>query len=44
MFSFCCFVSFSADGSISTISGSAMAKDPTEPAKLLVSFFESKNP
>ncbi|KAE8290723.1 Apolipoprotein D [Larimichthys crocea] len=33
-----------ADGSISTISGSAMAKDPTEPAKLLVSFFENSPP
>lgn len=32
----------SADGTISTISGSAMSKDPSEPAKLLVSFFESK--
>ncbi|TKS79604.1 Apolipoprotein D [Collichthys lucidus] len=33
-----------ADGSISTISGTAMAKDPTEPAKLLVSFFENSPP
>lgn len=35
---------FSADGTIDSISGSAMAKDPSEPAKLLVSFFEGKNP
>lgn len=33
---------FSADGTTETISGTAMAKDPSEPAKLLVSFFESK--
>ena len=37
-------VSFSADGTINSISGSAMAKNPSEPAKLLVSFFESKDP
>ncbi|XP_030017014.1 apolipoprotein D-like isoform X2 [Sphaeramia orbicularis] len=32
------------DGSINTISGSAWAKDPSEPAKLLVSFFENSPP
>lgn len=35
---------FSADGTINSIVGSAVAKDPSEPAKLLVSFFESENP
>lgn len=34
--------SSSADGTINAISGSAMSKDPFEPAKLLVTFFESK--
>lgn len=34
--------SCSADGTISSIDGSAQAKDPSEPAKLLVTFFESK--
>ena len=38
-----CFVSFSSDGTISSINGSATAKDPSEPAKLQVSFFESKD-
>lgn len=33
-----------ADGTINTISGSAQAKDPSEPAKLLVSFFENSPP
>ncbi|KAM9845408.1 apolipoprotein D-like [Aulostomus maculatus] len=33
-----------ADGSINSISGSATAKDPSEPAKLLVSFFENSPP
>uniref|UniRef100_A0A8C4NYB4 Apolipoprotein D n=1 Tax=Dicentrarchus labrax TaxID=13489 RepID=A0A8C4NYB4_DICLA len=33
-----------ADGTISSISGSAMAKDPSEPAKLVVSFFENSPP
>lgn len=32
----------SANGTINTISGSAMSKDPFEPAKLLVTFFEGK--
>lgn len=32
----------SADGTINAISGSAMSKDPFEPAKLLVTFFESE--
>lgn len=32
----------SADGTINSISGSAMSKDPFEPAKLLVTFFESE--
>lgn len=40
---FSLFVFFSANGTVSSISGTAVAKDPTEPAKLLVSFFESKN-
>lgn len=34
---------FSDDGTIDSISGTAIAKDPSEPAKLDVSFFESKN-
>ncbi|XP_074545354.1 apolipoprotein D-like [Halichoeres trimaculatus] len=33
-----------ADGSTSSISGSAWAKDPSEPAKLQVSFFENSPP
>ncbi|CAJ1072703.1 apolipoprotein D-like [Xyrichtys novacula] len=33
-----------ADGSISSISGTAYAKDASEPAKLLVSFFENSPP
>ncbi|XP_070775480.1 apolipoprotein D-like [Enoplosus armatus] len=33
-----------ADGTINSISGSAMAKDPSEPAKLQVSFFENTPP
>ncbi|XP_076601717.1 apolipoprotein D-like [Chaetodon auriga] len=33
-----------ADGTINSISGSAMAKDPSEPAKLVVSFFENSPP
>ncbi|XP_035527086.1 apolipoprotein D-like [Morone saxatilis] len=33
-----------ADGTISSISGSAMAQDPSEPAKLVVSFFENSPP
>ncbi|XP_028988860.1 apolipoprotein Da, duplicate 2 [Betta splendens] len=33
-----------ADGTVSSISGTAVAKDPTAPAKLLVSFFEDSPP
>ncbi|XP_053186138.1 apolipoprotein D-like [Scomber japonicus] len=33
-----------ADGTTNSISGSARAKDPSEPAKLLVSFFENSPP
>ncbi|KAK5860211.1 hypothetical protein PBY51_021704 [Eleginops maclovinus] len=33
-----------SDGTISSISGSATAKDPSEPAKLQVSFFENAPP
>ncbi|XP_058504737.1 apolipoprotein D-like [Solea solea] len=33
-----------ADGTVSSISGSATAKDPSEPAKLAVSFFENAPP
>ncbi|XP_072296422.1 apolipoprotein D-like [Eucyclogobius newberryi] len=33
-----------ADGTINSISGSATAKDPSEPAKLAVSFFEGAPP
>ncbi|XP_042354248.1 apolipoprotein D-like [Plectropomus leopardus] len=33
-----------ADGTISSISGSAWSKDPAEPAKLQVSFFENSPP
>ncbi|XP_030259342.1 apolipoprotein D-like [Sparus aurata] len=33
-----------ADGTINSISGSAMAKDPSQPAKLSVSFFEYAPP
>ncbi|XP_075875865.1 apolipoprotein D-like [Nelusetta ayraudi] len=33
-----------ADGTINSISGSAMSKDPFEPAKLLVTFFENSPP
>uniref|UniRef100_A0A3B4A4Y8 Apolipoprotein D n=1 Tax=Periophthalmus magnuspinnatus TaxID=409849 RepID=A0A3B4A4Y8_9GOBI len=33
-----------ADGTINTISGTATAKDPSEPAKLSVTFFENSPP
>lgn len=33
-----------ANGTVSTISGTATAKDPSEPAKLLVTFFNTNSP
>lgn len=44
MFLLCSVLCFSANGTVSSISGTAVAKDPSEPAKLLVSFFEGNNP
>lgn len=38
----CAFSFLSDDGTINSIVGSAKVKDPAEPAKLEVSFYESK--
>lgn len=43
MLSLSCFSFFRNDGTTNSIVGSAKAKNPAEPAKLEVSFFESED-